>query len=309
MRCARERHDVTQGRVHGNDLPAARPVDGRAADAGAVLASCARFRRLIGVDFSAAADAGRRTWVAHAHRDGARISLDDCYAIEKLDSRARDRDAALATLRRLLAGQSGVLTGFDFPAGLPLPLVGARTWLGFLRRFVRRFSGPEQFRSACRSAADGRDLKRVTDRENRTPFSAYNLRLYRQTYYGIRDVLAPLVLDGAARVVPMQPPEAAGVTLVEICPASYLKRERLYRPYKGPTPELRLARSTILAALINRQYLATPPRRLRDIILRDSGGDALDSVLAALCAARAAHCDLRPAREAVEYTLEGYVYC
>jgi hypothetical protein len=52
--------------------------------------------------------------------------------------------------------------------------------------------------------------------------------LFRQTCFGIRSVLAPLVRDGLVSVVPMQRPAADKPWLLEICPASTLKARNLY---------------------------------------------------------------------------------
>ena len=67
------------------------------------------------------------------------------------------------------------------------------------------------------------------------PFAAYNLRIYRQTFYGVRDVLAAAVARQAAAVIPMQEYAANKAWIVEACPASTLKSLGVYRPYKGAT--------------------------------------------------------------------------
>ena len=155
-----------------------------------------------------------------------------------------------------------------------------------MRAFPIRYRSPERLRAACRSAADGRELKRVTDADARTPFSAYNLRLYRQTYHGIRDLLLPLVQGAHARVLPMQSPWREKPSLMEVCPASTLKRLGLYQPYKGRSIAHRRARGRILKAL-ERAGLLLARAELRGPILSCAGGDALDSVIAALAAHRA----------------------
>lgn len=79
-----------------------------------------------------------------------------------------------------------------------------KPWEDFVRSFAERCSDPQHFKEACRAADGGRELKRVTDKESHTPFSPYNLWLYRQTYFGIRDLLRPLVHDGLVSVLRMQ---------------------------------------------------------------------------------------------------------
>ena len=203
------------------------------------------------------------------------------------------------------------------PFGLPYPLVRRyRDWEAFVRAFPGRHPTPEAFRAHCRAADGGRELRRVTDGDARTPFSPYNLRMYRQTYHALRDVLAPLVERDAVRVPPMQSPRSLDGErpwLLEICPAVTLKRMGLYRPYKGREPRHAAMRRAILAAL----EPATPlllPRALRRKILADTEGDALDSVIAACTAFRllahgvAALYPVLPPEAARRAALEAWVY-
>jgi hypothetical protein len=128
-------------------------------------------------------------------------------------------------------------------------------------------------------------MRRDTDRAARVPWCAYNLRLYRQTWYGIRDVLAPLVAADAARVCPMQPPAPDKPVLLEICPASSLKELGLYRSHAGyKTAAGMPLRAVLLDAVAARFRLDIGPA-LRNRIVANAGGDALDSVIAAAVAA------------------------
>lgn len=140
-------------------------------------------------------------------------------------------------------------------------------------------------------------------------FVPYNLRLYRQTYFGLRDVLYPLVRDGRASVLPMQRAQPDRAWLLEICPASTLKREGMYWPYKGKMDEHRTARASILERLEATGTLSIPAPAVRSAVLEDRGGDALDSVIAALAAFRALRAPAFPGVEGNDaYVLEGYVY-
>ncbi len=246
----------------------------------------ARRKRLIGVDFSGARDAGRRIWVAAgAHRLG-RFVLEDCRPAAELPGGAVDRAGALAALVDFLLGERHAIAGLDFPFSLPETFIDAPTWGAFLRGFADRYPSPEAFREDCWRRADRRELKRRTDVEARVPFCVYNLRLYRQTHAGMVDVLLPLLDSGGARIVPMQRAAAGKTTITEICPASILKAEGLYAPYKGGGPDLRASRQRLLAYLVERGLLDPPPSSLGARIIEDRGGDALDSVLAAIGAGR-----------------------
>jgi hypothetical protein len=182
-------------------------------------------------------------------------------------------------------------------------------WANFVVNFAGRYGSPETFRRECYERAGRSELKRVTDREARTPFSPYNLRLYRQTYYGIGMVLGPLVKEAAVSVLPMQRAEPDRPWLLEICPASTLKRLGLYVPYKGRGETFRARRWRILSLLEEAEGLTLADDALRAAMVEDTGGDALDSVLAAWATARALGDASRLAAPATSvYATEGYVY-
>ena len=231
-----------------------------------------------GVDFSGAKDAGKRIWITSASISKAGIRVDKVFPAEELPGGSSKLIDALGALREWIAGVNGIV-GMDFPFGLPYQLVrGYGSWKMFLKDFPLRHASPVSFRRSCRSQSDGTELKRETDRLASTPFSPYNLRMYRQTYYGIREVLEPLVDSGKARVLPLQEPEAGKPWLLEICPASTLKRIGNYSPYKGPEERHRISRRAIL-----NQIIASAPISLssadRKLYESHAGGDALDSLL------------------------------
>jgi hypothetical protein len=265
-------------------------------------------RQIYGVDFSGAAQAGKKIWITCGRIEGRSLRVERCFQAAHLPGSSQERDHCLAALRDFVGQEPAGVFGFDFPFGLPHGLVTEKTWEDFVLSFPHAYDSPEQFRDTTRRLAGGHELKRVTDRETRTPFSPYNIRLYRQTYFGIRDLLAPLVKDRLACVLPMQPARPDRAWLLEICPASTLKREGLNRPYKGRSTEHYEARVRILEAIEK----MTPLRvtfSLRPVILDDSEGDALDSVIAAVAAFRVIrsldpiHVDVNQA-----YAVEGLVY-
>lgn len=223
------------------------------------------------------------------------------------------RSLALPALVRHLRSLGPAVVGCDFPFSLPVTLPGAfadgADWRGFLAAFPARFPCADAFRDACRAASDRRELRRLCDVEARVPFCAWNLRLYRQTWHGIAELLRPLVLDGDAVVLPMDAPRPDRMWLAEICPASFLKRVRLYESYKGRAATHRGMRQAILHRLISDRLLAAPSPRIERTLIDDPGGDALDAVIAAIIAWRNYEDGTlaEPPRSATE-ALEGRVY-
>lgn len=269
--------------------------------------------KIYGVDFSGAKNAGTKIWVTNAVTVGNTLGIEDCYQARDLPHSASERDRCLGALRSFIAVQKSCAVGLDFPFSLPRTLVKANSWQGFVLTFASRYPDPEQFREDCRRSAVGPESqsKRETDIEAKTPWCAYNLRIYKQTYYGIRDVLAPLVRGGLAYVLPMQRDATPDKPwLLEVCPASTLQKRCLYLlPYKRSDKESMMRRTRILDGLQQTSAISIESSTLRSKILNDSHGDALDSVIAAL----ATFCALgNPARlfdpGASAYRLEGHVY-
>lgn len=261
--------------------------------------------RVHGVDFSGAKQAGKKVWIASGTLNGALLHLETCVRGESLPGGGRERARCLPALVRFIESERGAAFGLDFPFGIPKQLVPEDCWWDFIDSFPSRFPTPEDFRNSCSRAANGSELKRLTDTECRTPFSPYNLRLFRQTYFGIRDVLRPLVTRGKACVLPMQKPEAGLAQVLEVCPASTLKLRGRPRSYKGRSEQHREARQQILEELRADVII---PQRLTSIAVEDVEGDALDSMIAAQATSRA----LVDHRDAVasegDYLIEGRIY-
>lgn len=256
--------------------------------------------KVAGVDFSGAREAGRNIWIAEGRVTGKGVVVERLTRGAELPGSGRDFDAVMTGLVAYVATLTESVVGFDFPFSLPKPLIGERTWPAFVHAFAGRYTSPEAFREDCRGKSGGKELKRRTDSDAKVPWCAYNLRLYRQTWAGIRHVLWPLVRDDAARVMPMQPEKPGLPLIAEICPASLLKLEGLYAPYKGRSAELRDARAVILDALAERKLLVCPGETLRETILDNNGGDALDAVLAAIGAGRADEAEPRDELDRIE---------
>lgn len=261
-----------------------------------------------GIDWSGATDAGRRIFVASGVAErgaGGAVRIDACRRGDELSRSGRGRARAIAAVREFVAGAGASFVGCDFPFAIPRALTRARSWRSFALGFERRHPDPEAFRASCRARTGGAEPRRAADVAARAPFAPSNLRLYRQTWFGIAHFLAPLVRDGLARIVPMEPPEETLPNLVEACPASTLKAASLSVPYKGSAPAHEAHRERIVRFVEREAGVSFASRDLRARLVADAGGDALDSVHAALAAARAA-ADPRPLRAA--HSIEGRIY-
>lgn len=217
------------------------------------------------------------------------------------------RAAALCALRGFIEGESGAAFGLDFPFGLPRPMVAESNWKEFVLAFSGRYRSAAAFRETCRTLS-ARELRRATNRQARTPWAAWNWRLYRQTYYGIGSILAPLVSEDRVRVLPMDSLDGIRPVLLEICPASTLRRLGLRGlPYKGEASLVkRAARQEILARLVQSRHIsldAAPAARALD----DPGGDAVDSIVAAIATFEALARGSLPPQGAYD-PVEGFVY-
>ena len=268
--------------------------------------------RVYGVDFSGAKDAGKKIWIAETQPRGQGIMVEACAPSTELLQCSAERGEVLSALRDFIADAGDAAFGCDFPFSLPKDLIEAESWSEFLERFPERFGSEADFRESCTDSAlrlgDRKELRRRTDIEAAAPFSPYNLRIYRQTYYGIRDLLSPLVAKNLVNVPPLHDSGEDVPWLLEVCPASTLKASGLYGSYKDARGSVE-ARETILQALEESGRVGFADRAVRSRVLADSKGDALDSVIAAEAAFRAV-ADLERIVQIhrFPYYLEAYIY-
>jgi nicotinamide-nucleotide amidase len=263
--------------------------------------------RVVGVDFSGAAQAGKAIWIASGPIDGDTIRIERLIPATELPNGAAARDRALAALVDYMAGETDAAIGLDFPFGLPKRFVRERDWFGFVRAFPKRFPTVESL--SALGGTPRSEPRRVCDSEAKTPFSAINRRVVHQTWAGIALVLRPLILADLARVPPMQRPRDGAPILLEICPASTLKAEGIYWSYKGRSTACRAARRAILDTLVARGLLARPARAIERTATDDVGGDALDAIVAAVGAHRALYDPRIAAKPDAVAAKEGVVFC
>lgn len=276
------------------------------------------FTNVYGVDFSGAKRAGHNTWIAHAVVAGRRLELRSLHPLTHY-SNTPDRAPALAHLVEMVRASQDAIWGMDFPFALPIEVVdkGSRfshqlAWVGGWKKDAYSL-GIECLRRAKRLNREWH-IRRTTDTETKTPFDCYHYRIIYQTFHGMRDVLLPLSRAPRTAILPFQYPRLATAhrVILESCPGSFLKRHRLpHNNYKQPaggplTPKRLRTRHTILAGI--ERWITIPPT-LRNRIIRNPGGDALDAVLAAASAHTSFTAADHPAiRRHPRYKLEGFIY-
>jgi hypothetical protein len=257
------------------------------------------FGTVYGVDFSGAKLAGRNTWVARLERGGGRwprpaYRLAALACLERLSGTA-ERAGALAHLAGLIRASDGALWALDFPFGLPVEVMGAGCrWpgqLAFLRAWGEdAYAVGEECLRRAKALGGPNHIRRLTDDEARATFDCYHYRIIYQTFFGMRDVLAPLAASRGAAVLPFQYrrlPTARRV-LVESCPGSLLKKlglphQNYKQPAGGPLTHKRLKTRHRLMDWLAAEVAFDA--RQRRVMMRNGGGDALDAVIAGVGAA------------------------
>jgi len=253
------------------------------------------FDQVVGVDFSGARLSGLNAWISRTEilHDCGRLKLVQLSPLGKLAA-SEDRDDVNAFLVKQVDQSQAALWGFDFPFGLPIELK-LGTWVRQLQS-IGRFDGDAKkyghfLVDRTRQISGAMHIRRVTDRETQTPFDCYHYRIIYQTFHGMRDILRHIHASPETAVLPFQfekLSDSASLVkrvVVEACPSSTLKRlglpHRMYKQSGGkpPTPEKIAVRKTILAA-VEKIVDVTPAQR--KVMLSNPGGDALDSLLAAV---------------------------
>ncbi len=261
---------------------------------------------LHGVDFSGAAQAGHNIWIAEATPTNDELRVETCDSAADRFGVA-ERAPCLGQLSAFLREAETV--GLDFPFGVPAAIHERDAWAGSLEWVATAATDADEFQATCRSrardATDGEraDLRRETD----GPVGAlcpYGSHVWKQTFFGIRDVLAPLARTEAVAVRPMQ--DGGDVSLCEVYPAATLAQCDLpAAEYKDGSETARDRRRTIVEGLEAETPL-TFSQGVRAELIDDAGGDALDAVVAALATYRASEAGFEPDRP--WDPTEGHIY-
>lgn len=238
-----------------------------------------RDRQYLGIDWSGAAKSGRKIWSALVKTDSngkpvlQRVwrPFINCTPVQVVNQfgpwlNKTEFHVAAADFCFGLASRHQVV-------GMPLNRVppGLATW-------VRENYGnePLQFKNALAP-----ELRRVTDHICTSPFAPTNLRMFRQTFWGIRS-LEGLKID----ILPWGNATANKI-LIETLPAMLVRRlvqgPCQYKQAGQPGNE---QRALLLRALIQATGLIITEAD-RTLVVEDKEGDAMDAILAAIAAGSA----------------------
>ena len=221
-----------------------------------------------GVDYSGAKGGGGPK-IAMATRDpDGGLSL----------RRGATRQDLLQTIRAGNDDGHRHLWRIDAPLSLPESVLEAHgielDWLS-MARWMSGFADAREWRRALR-AVDRKERKRTCDRAARAPLAPMNLRVFKQTWTAVCEVLLPLAEEGV-HIAPMAPSDSASI-ITEACPASVLHRiGESPRGYKGTDPAQALRRRELCALLQGRGLELT--EAMCTHAERDGQGDVLDSFL------------------------------
>ena len=268
-------------------------------------------RRIYGVDWSGGLDAGKKTWIA---------TLDPSAGVVRDVGRPFPEagpEKVVTGLASWLLEQQYAWVGFDFPFGIGClertQLFGEvadhpSAWAQALRG---RFPSFSSFLDRVTQAGLVGKGRRLTDQETRAPFSPLLLQLIRQTYWGHR--LLCQLNDSRVRLLPWDwQRSSADINLLEICPATFLFCSGLdNRGYKGKSEENREQRAYLLDAVLTQYGWSLSHTKIRDLVIEDREGDALDAILAALATWKAASYDNAYHQRLLQnrqYRQEGFIY-
>jgi len=247
---------------------------------------------IIGVDFTSTPRSAKPIAVAHAEPLAGTLRL---LAIEPLYD--------FAAFDALLVRPGPWLGGFDFPFGLPAELVRDLGWPGRWRPLVAHCA--RLTRAELRATLDAyratrpagsKYAHRATDRPagSSSPMKLVNPPVALMFHEGAPRLAAaglhvPGLARGDRRRVALE--AYPGLLARAVTRASYKNDARALQ-----TPERRAARRRIVAALERGSHplgvrVSFPRGSMRDRLIDDGSGDALD---AALCAVQAAWAAARP---------------
>ena len=80
-------------------------------------------RRIFGIDFSGAQDAGKKIWITSGLSVGHGLVVEDCLRARDLPNSRKQLKACLPALLEMVRSNQNAVFGFDFPFGLARSLI------------------------------------------------------------------------------------------------------------------------------------------------------------------------------------------
>ncbi|MSR45258.1 MAG: hypothetical protein EXS15_07910 [Phycisphaerales bacterium] len=222
---------------------------------------------LHGVDFSGADNGGLHKIRIASRNAGGAVTVDRA-----------DR----ATLVRLILESSKSdathIWRIDAPGGIPLQTLRAHgvaeRWIDSAR-WAAESGSPRAWRTRLREVSR-EEPRRHTDADARTPMAPMNLRLFKQTWTLICEVLVPLHEQGIS-IAPMARTQS-NATVCEGCPASVLHRLGWpARGYKGDGEPPKRVRA-LIARRLGEIGITIAPSLMQKVV-EDTEGDLLDALI------------------------------
>lgn len=197
---------------------------------------------------------GTKTWVARGIVRDDTLAVDRCAPVDEWFDTV-ETPVETPTLTTFLADlPSTAAAGLDFPFGLPETLVVEESWTAFLQGFPAWCASPDDLRRQCerrlRLVEGSSDARHRATDEPLSAMSPFADSIVASTFYGIRDVLRPLVLSDTVRVPPMTPPHPDHPFVLEVYPTGTLVDLDLFVPgYEAPDDDGRTLRAETLDGL------------------------------------------------------------
>jgi hypothetical protein len=226
---------------------------------------------LHGVDFSGA-DSGGAAKIRVISRDLA-VPRQPITSAGRIDRRGLVR-AILASAEDGRDHLWRVDAPMSIPAEIAREFGVGPAWID-VARWMHSLGSPRLWRGEVRGLIR-REPRRACDHAMATPMSPLNLRVFKQTWTFVCEVLLPLAEQGI-RVEPCMP-SASRVTVTEGCPASVLAAKGWpKRGYKGVGDPPRRVREELVRRLAQEGVAIPVP--MGEEAIRDEEGDLLDAML------------------------------
>ncbi len=266
--------------------------------------------KFFGIDYSASQKARDKIWITECIYKNKKARILDIYPLREKSLRFSIEDCN-QYLVELVLRSKGAVFGFDFSFSIPAQFIKEPTWKDWILSFSSRYQDPAGFRKELQKLSGGKELKRKTEIDSRVPFSSYNLWIYKQTYFGITQILYPLMKSKHVCFLPFDQNKLSKASLMETCPASFLKEISieidLSKSYKGKDKSHTNQRIELLKILNTWIPIHFTKEELIEKIIQDSEGDALDSLVCALSSIRGIE-SLDNGKLKNINLLEGYVF-